>query len=369
MKKIVIAVILVCLLSFCKDDNIDEPVNCEDNVSLEVIGSRSFNMGFSTWSYGPSQSDVDDTYQFISTNADVYSEQIDDKIPWDALINDTDYPAEFINDIASRVSNKFTNHKLLLSVSLLDALRNGIAEDFDGTIPEYDTLNDIVIEESYSKYLKYLIDQFQPDYLVIAMEVNELLMKSESKWNEYKLLMQNVRSSLKQDYPNLLLSESITLHNWFEPEVSNSAEYIDELTNYIKQLDFAAISFYPFFKDLHSVDDFQQVFNFLHEKVGKPIAFVETTQIAENLSIASYNLNIVASECEQKDYLEVLLLNAYTHDYEFIIWWSHRDYDKLVQSFPEDLRDVGRLWQNSGLLDEDGNKRPAYYVWNTIFNK
>lgn len=365
---LLLPVISLLLHSCDKDDNNLIP-DCPDNSSLEIINERGFKMGFSTWSYGPLSSDLESTYQFILNNADIYSEQIDDKIPWSALINNTAYPTEFVNDIDYRVSKKMDNHQLLLSVSLLNALRTDIAEDFDGTVPSYASLNDKTIEDAYFQYLTYLVDRLQPDYLVLAMEVNELWINTNSLWNQYKLLMENIRARIKESYPGLPLSESITLHNWFNPDVTNAEEYIAELTNYIEQLDFAAISFYPFIKQLDTTNDFQEAFDFLHSKVNKPVAFVETAHLSEDLSVPSFDLFIEGSKCEQKAYVETLLLNAYSHNYEFVIWWAHRDYDQLLQSFPEELREVGSLWRDTGLLNEYGEERPSYLTWQRIFSK
>ncbi len=359
----------ILFLSSCNKDNIST-LTCEDNNSLDVITQRNFEMGFSTWSFGPNEVDKEQTYQFIESNADIYSEQIDDKIPWNAWINNSTLPTEFTNNINYRVSKRLNNHKLLLSVSLLNTDRSDLLEDYGGSIPAYSALNDTSIENAYFKHLEYLISKFNPDYLVIAMEVNELKLKSETKWAEYKLLMNNIRNRLKIDYPNLPLAESVTLHNWYNPEVTHPTDFISEISNYVNQnMDFAAISYYPFFKGQHTKSEFQQAFDFLHSEVTIPIAFVETTHLAENLEISSFNLNIESDVCEQKEYLETLLLNAYNQNYEFIIWWAYRDYDKLWETFPPEYKDVGKLWRDTGLLDENGTERPSFTVWKEILEK
>ncbi len=353
-----------------KENNDINPPTCEDNNSLNVITQRNFEMGFSTWGFGPNKTDKEETYQFIELNADIYSEQIDDKIPWTAWMNNSTLPTEFTDKIDNRVSERLNNHKLVLSVSLLNTDRSDLLEDYDGTIPNYALLNDTNIENAYFKHLDFLIFKFNPDYLVIAMEVNELKLHSGPKWTEYKLLMNNIRGKLKIAYPNLPLSESITLHNWFNPEVANPTNFIFEISNYVNQnLDFAAISYYPFFKGQHSKPEFQQAFDFLHSEVTIPIAFVETTHLAENLDISSFNLSIESDVCEQNDYLEILLLNAHNQNYEFIIWWAYRDYDKLWETFPPEYKDVGKLWRDTGLLDENGTERPSLTTWKEILEK
>jgi len=369
MNKILYIFLGLLFLTSCKKDNVS-PLTCVNDNSLNIITQRNFKMGFSTWSFGPNKADKDETYQFINSNADIYSEQIDDKIPWSAWINNSTLPTEFTNDINFRLKKRLNPHKLLLSVSLLNKDRSDLLEDYDGSIPTYSALNDKKIENAYFKHLEYLISKFNPDYLVIAMEVNELKLKSETKWSEYKLLMNNIRSRLKIDYPNLPLAESVSLHDWYNPEVANPTDYISEISNYVNQnSDFAAISYYPFFKEQHTKTEFQQAFDFLHSEVTIPIAFVETTHLAENLNISSFNLSIESNICEQKDYLETLLLNAYNQHYEFIIWWAYRDYDKLWETFPSKYKDVGKLWRNTGLLDENGTERPSFTIWKEILEK
>ncbi|WP_422083073.1 hypothetical protein [Ulvibacterium sp.] len=340
----------------------------KDNDSSQFI-SRNFKMGFTTWSFGPDQQDVDDTYSFIENNSDIYAEHIDNKIPWNAWINDAPLPSEFTNEISGRVNKKIEGNQLLLSVSLFNSNRDEIAEDFDGAIPSYINLDDIEIEEAYFKHINYLIDRLEPDFLVIAIEVNEFRLRAESKWNSYKILIQNVKSRIKELYPNLPISESISLHNLYEPDVTDPTNYINEITSYMNQMDFAAISFYPFFKNQHAKSEFQETFDFLHQNINRPIAFVESSHIAENLIVPNLSLSINGNETEQNSYLETLLLNAQEQNYEFIIWWAHRDFDELWETFPDELKDLGQLWRDSGLLDENGNQRLSMSTWSENLNK
>jgi hypothetical protein len=324
-------------------------------------------MGFTTWSFGPELQDVNNTYAFIGSNADIYAEHIDNKIPWNAWIHDLNLPEAFTNEITGRVNRKIAENELLLSVSLLNSNRDELAEDFDGTVPAYSSLDDPEIEEAYFKHIDYLVNRFQPDYLVIAIEVNELRLRSPSKWEGYKNLIQKVKSRIRQEYPGLEISESVSLHNLFEPDVSDPGAYIDEMINYVNQMDFAAISFYPFLKN--QVTDFEETFDFLHANISRPIAFVETGQIAENLIVPNLSLSIPGNQESQNLYLESLLRHAREREYKFIIWWAHRDYDNLWETFPEEIKDIGQLWRDSGLLDEDGNDRLSKFTWNEFLTQ
>ncbi|WP_420583246.1 glycosyl hydrolase 53 family protein [Reichenbachiella sp.] len=353
MKSKLSAILVVLLFCQC---NKDEP-----NAATET--NRNFKLGFTTWSYGPNLEDVIDTYSFIANNGDIYTEHIDNSIPWNAWINDSALPVAFTNEITGRANMKIPDKQLLLSVSLLSLNRDELALDFDGTTPEYTHLDDNHIKDAYFKHVSYLVNAFSPDYLVIAIEVNELRLKSPEKWDSYKKLIHDVKTRIKQSYPDLKISESISLHNLYKEDVSNPQAYIDEISSQINQNDFVAISFYPFLKNLSSKADFQGALDFLHELTDLPIAFVETAHLAEDLVIPNLKVSIEGTENGQKEYLETLIENAHTRDYEFIIWWAHRDFDALWETFPEEVKDLGQVWRDTGLLSETGTERPAFSIW------
>ena len=367
--------LLICLgiiiLASCKKDDSKEELTvpeCPYSNIIEAGDTRGFKMGFSTWPYGPEAFDVDSTYAFIKRNGDIYSEHLDNKIPWTAWINGSTLPEEFINSIAYKASKRANDMELLLSVSLLNTSRNELMEDFDGNFPEYENLNDQHIEDAYFNHLSYLIDALDPNYMVLAIEANQLLINSEVKWEAYKLLMANIRFRIKQAYPDLPTSESMTLHDWQFVEPSYPPGYSQEVADYISNLDFAAISFYPFLEGFQSKNEFQSAFDFLHENVSIPIAFVETGHISEDLILNDLNFSTVGSRCGQQAYLEVLLLNSQENVYLFDIWWTFADYDALWEIFPAELQELGSIWLNTGLIDETGEAKPAYKLWKESFS-
>ncbi|MTI21509.1 hypothetical protein E1176_10810 [Fulvivirga sp. RKSG066] len=320
-------------------------------------------MGFTTWSFGPTLQDVDDTYSFIADHADIYAEHIDSHIPWNAWINGLELPEAFTNEITGRVNRKIANKELLLSVSLLNSSRDELATDFDGTIPSYTNLDDTKIKEAYYEHINYLVAQLDPDYLVIAIEVNELNLRAPEKWEGYQNLIKEVKSKIKNIYPDLKISESISLHNLFEAEVGNPELHIEDIFRHVNKNDFVAISFYPFLKNLSSKAEIQEALDLVHTKTNLPIAFAETAQIAENLVIPNLNVSINGNASSQNDYLEILMENAHKQEYLFVVWWAHRDFDALWETFPEEVKDLGQIWRDTGLLDENGLERPGYTTW------
>ena len=353
----------------CKDSSTEADPCRSEIIPIPDGVSRKFKMGFTTWSYGPQASEVEDTYNFIFQNGDIYTEQIDDKIPWEAWLNNQALPQSFVNDINRKVTTKPAGKPLLVSASLFNTGRDELIEGFSGNPPTYDSLDQPTLVNAYWKHLNYLVNAFKPDYFILAMEVNDFYIKQPTKWKDYTELALAMKDSLKKHYPSLKVSASMTLHNFYKVNTSNVNTFLSDVATHINQFDFAAISFYPFFKDLHNQSEFQEAFDFLHSKITVPIAFVETAHLPEDLVIPNLSTNIKSNECEQKEYLQTLLLNAQNNDYAFIIWWAHRDYDALWETFPADAKDVGQIWKDTGLLNETGTPRPAWKCWETAFLK
>ena len=347
---------MVLLLTACKKDSPEE-----------VIDERNFKMGFTAWPYGPTVEAVNDTYDFIFANGDIYTEHVDDRIPWDELIAGTFLPEDFRANIEGKAARRPIDKDMLLSVSILNSTRDDIQVGMENESPTYAAMNDVHIEEAYMAYLIYLIDQFRPDYLVASIESNDLLLNSPDLWDDFRALMNNVRVRIKSLYPNIKIAESVTLHNWYESNLADHEGYITQVDALVAQMDFAAISFYPFFIGMSKQKDFQKAFDFLHKHTAKPIAFVETCHIANDLEVAALSLSIESDPEEQAAYLETLMVNANNYDYEFIIWWAHRDFDALWETFPDDIKDLGKIWRDTGLLNEDGVERPAKEVWSAIY--
>jgi len=368
LRLLILSFVILCLSSCEEDPVIKEPieVNCSEIVDFENQNSRSFKMGFTSWPYEFSSESSDDTYNFIKSNGDILTEHFDNYIPWKSLLSAGSLPKEFTDEIVYKSNQLEANIDMMLSISFLSGLRDGIAIDEDGDIPDFDNWSDESVYNAYSKHLIYMIEQFKPTHLVFGVEVNELYNKDQNRWQEYTQLANRIRNFLKENYPDILVSESITLHNLIANNLNE--DYISDVITHTQQNDFTSVSFYPFLSGLSSIEEFQSAFDRLHELVNKPIAFVETGHIAEDLVNDFYNLNIASAPCEQRDYLKVLLQNAFVNDYLFVTWYAHRDYDALWEQFPASIKDIGQLWRDTGLLDEAGNKRPSYTLWKQIFN-
>ncbi|MDZ7829709.1 MAG: hypothetical protein U5K33_09570 [Halofilum sp. (in: g-proteobacteria)] len=90
----------------------------------------------------------------------------------------------------------------------------------------------------------------------------------------------------------------------------------------------------------------------------------KTGWIAEDLEIASFGLNVQSSPARQNQYVEILLDEAESLDARFVIWFTIVDYDALSDTFPPGaVQDLGKIWRDTGLFDQDRIPRAALMTW------
>lgn len=59
---------------------------------------------------------------------------------------------------------------------------------------------------------------------------------------------------------------------------------------------------------------------------------------------------------------------AQQRDFAFVISFIHQDYDALWEKIKDHSPELFMAWRDCGLLDEQGEARPAYGVWKDFFD-
>jgi hypothetical protein len=217
--------------------------------------------------------------------------------------------------------------------------------------------DDPAVIAAYVAYCQKAVEYFQPDWLVIGIEMNEVLTSNRSAWSAYLRLHEATWRALKQTHPRLPIAASCSLHNFYKGGDAGFEEWqrLDAWN------DFVAVSYYPFI-----APDRQKPIDWLLAKVGKsgkPIAFVETNDAAEVLPMPQAKVTIQGSPEKQRAYYEHLLALANTHRFEFIVSFIHQDYDALWDTIKTTAPELFMAWRDCGFLDESGKARPALAIW------
>lgn len=348
------------------------------------VASRGFALGFTPWPYDADQAALDDTYTRIQTHGDLVAHHIMDGVPWDqALVPGTPYPPEVESALQERLDQTLASQQVYLALDAVNAGRDGLADDWDNGCPAalcapWDTrgFNDAEVITAYTNFALDLIARFDPDYLNIASEASELLLNDladgTSNFPDFVAFAEQVVPAIRARHPDLPILVSIALK---APGSTEMDELIAGLPPLIDLVDWVGISVYPYaFFDPPDADPANLAVNWLSQiealSQGKPLAVTETGWIAEDLQITSFGLDVQSSPERQDDYIGLLFNEAETLDARFIIWFTIVDYDALWATFPPGpVQDVGKIWRDTGLFDQDLIPRAGLMSWDRMLER
>jgi hypothetical protein len=336
-----------------------------------TIEKRSFYMGVTPWPADFTVAEVDTSYAFINNHCDIVSHHFDDGIPYEEAFNLQPMPLQLQQDVQSRIAKTATNKKILLSVSALNLTRvqkadyyphSTVSNSVKSTWTALPSNNPNVIT-AYVNYISWLIDSFQPDYVNYGVESNVSLFPA-SDFANYKAFLSQVYPQLKIKYPNIPFFVSFI--------VDESNEGFANANQLLSYTDYIGLSAYPYVTvsssatgntdpALFPTNYFEKFINM----ADKPMCFAETGYIAENLNVPSFSLNKQGTLSWQKDYLEKICNLCNVHQAKFLIWFCSKDYDAAVNTLITLglYQDLFKLWQDTGLKNQNGTKRPSYDSW------
>ena len=264
------------------------------------------------------------------------------------------------------------NKVIYLSIDCLNGTRNDLVPHWGKNFNEplsdpWDTYNfsSPQIIQAYSNFAIDLISRFNPRYFNYATEISELILNDADKFEQFRIFAAGVYSNLKAAYPSLPLLVSVAFKN---PDSADAAIIKLKMAKISDYYDMLGISTYGYiFFDLLANGGnpayLQPVWLSQAQQIAgeKPMAITETAWIAENYSPGRpFNFTIRGTADFQKDYLDKLFLEANDLDIEFIIWFSIVDYDAWQAVYGNE---VSRIWQDTGLYDENLYERPALATW------
>lgn len=367
MKKLILLLIAVTVVSCELKDNPTDP-----NVT-----TRNYYLGFTPFPYDVSAEAQEYVYTKISTDADIILHHFDDGIPWEESLYDQDYHTNITVDWQYRISKTPLTHKKVVAVTPINFERNGLAlyknAHGDQPLPTpwlFYNFNNPNVKTAYLNYCKRIIQNFNPDYIIIGIEVNLLINADETmnKWNAYLDLHKYVYSELKKIYPRLPIMVSLSGMDLINDyTTANNTLQLVGFNNILPYTDYFAISLYPFLSKYFAESIPTDLFKLLFAMSSKPICITETGYPAQTFSIQGGSIVFNGSPEKQKNYIEQMFDACDNNDVRFIVNFVLRDYDELWEDFgsPDDIT---KVWRDTGLYDENGNVRPSYEVWKNKLN-
>lgn len=341
---------------------------------------RSFRLGFTAFPHEASSAGVDEAFRIIEEDGDLLVLHQDDGLPWpEALASDGNgigtYPQAWRADWQGKKDRLPPAHRLLVAITPIAISRERMAPYNDGTGSQ--PLNSIGapwasgdfshpdVIAAYTRHAMNTVSFFQPDYLLIGIEVNLLRKQAPERWPAWVTLQQEVYAALKARWPSLTVMLSFSALEMLEGLTgSDPVDQRRALRDVESLTDLFGMSLYPYITALLTDPVPEDLFARLAGLSTLPYAVTETGYYSEfrEFDLGGGNrLTIDGTPAKQQAWIEQLLREADRRRYRFVVNFVGRDYDALCAQVQ--CSDVDRLWEASGLVDENGIDKPAMTTW------
>lgn len=343
---------------------------------------RPFRLGFTPFPARVPTADGDaleDTYDRLRSNADLIAHHFDDGIPWPEALAGGGFESYHPNlqaDWTFRRSMSPAGHQVYVAITPISITRDQLAP-YRGAEP--DTPLDLVgpewanadfdseiVKTAFLNHAVTTVEFFRPDYLAIGIEVNLLQKLDPDRWSAYLELHRHTWTELQTRYPSLPIFVSITaadmLGGLTDADVELQRAALADLEPYT---DLLGVSFYPFLSALGTGPVPREVFQQIDRLSDKPKANAETGQPAEFQSLeidpGAPPFIIDGTPAGQQAFIRAVLAEAQRYQFRFVVNFIAQDYDAVCDAI--DCLGWQRLWQDTGLWDENGQERPALATW------
>ncbi len=330
---------------------------------------RRFRMGFTGFPHDISLEAVAEAHKYCREFSDVIAHHIEG-VPWAEALASKPFPKKRMDDWEGKRRATPKGGKVYLAVSP----GRGDLRLADDSLPLPDELkgkpyDHPLVKKAYLDYCKRMVDFFQPDYLAIGIESNELFYEAgPGVWRAYVSLHRHVYDALKEQNLRLPIFASFTVHNMLNVKGEERRKRLESFLELMPYNDRVAVSYYPFIQGGNT--DVGAALQWLEEsfdKFGKQYVFAETAEAADQLPLPGFGVVIGGTPEKQNAYLEQLARFAQTHKTDFVIWFLHRDYDAMWEKIKDSVPEAFKAWRDCGLLDEAGKRRPSHATWQQYF--
>lgn len=327
-------------------------------------------LGFSPWPPDLTLEGVARAYDFIAENGTIIAHHMDNGVPWNEALTGKQFPKHLRDDWADRLQRTPDGVQILLSFTPLAMDRTSLAPYWSNRgenrpLPRAwrnKALDDADVIAAFTNYVLQGVAEFPPDYLAIGIEANIMVSSAPKQWPAYVRLNAAVYDAVKAKYPGLPVFSTIQyehLRGIEDDSKPNANLQIPAVQALMKHSDYLALSTYRY-GIMHPNPPTDRFFD-VARRFNKPIAIAESGAISRDIEVNGMLLPAFAST--QTNFVNMLLKNAETLDFPFLINWVNVDFDATLQKLPRDVQDLAVIWAYTGLESFDGKPKPVLEIW------
>jgi alpha-glucosidase len=352
--------------------------------------STHVQQGFTSLASEDSQLGWVRAYATILQHGDLVAHSLQVGVPWNEALQSSD-PATFPAglrarwDVMRRAANDVVpGHARYLMVNPIDTSNYAALAPYWAEHPEMPlpapwntyAFDHPDVKRAYLNYLIAAVEFFQPTYLATSIEANILLSHAPQKWTAFKALHAYVYDELKRRYPSLRVFPTIHYEHLrgFSAESGAYAAGVAEIdpdvllhesADLLRHGDLLALSTYPYMiagnryiSEIGLDADYYDVADALAQATGRQIAIDQTGYLSQDVYLGYINYTLHGSDYLQSQFLDLVLRDAHTYGFAFVVNFVAWDYGLNYGNDPTPL-----TWAYSGLVREDGTPKPALAVW------
>lgn len=358
--------VLVSIALACGNASPD-PSPFPTHTERQPTATSVFNTSHTQYGFFPSPPEFSEEsvlshFQDLGEHADFILLQ--PNVPWADFLDNPQGESKAKTDIKNQMILAEMND--LGAIFVVDPLNGLNRREFHNLPQEWEpSFSNPDVRKSYKHFVYWIVEEFEPDYLGLASEINTYMDAHPQDVEYYLSLYREVYREVKNRAPETQIFVTFQwddLNNMFATASEGRSAYDpnwEQIQRFEPELDLWVISSYPYFVYENGEDIPGDYYARLRGKTDKPLA------------VAEGGFTSMRGEGDQSAYLQAI------HDQlgERMVFWVYLILSDLnmqslsgvmkEQGVPEDDIQTLSHFATIGLQTSNGDAKPALEIWDT----
>jgi hypothetical protein len=343
---------MAAFLSACGDD--PAPLGPEVERPEPSGDQRAVMMGFTTL---PAERSNEATIRAFATTAQYGDIVVIHRAPpWQDFLpgEDISSATEETTDLETRLLDQYDALQRVYAIDPTDpaVARERIA-DLPAGIPPEEGFNSPALRQAFIDYVTYVMGAYEPDYLVLGVEINMLYERSPEQFEAFVSLYEEAHAVAKAARPSTKVFPTFQLEDLEGTLSTSHSPHWEVLDYFAGMMDVLAISTFPYLSnEVVAAGDIRPTyFSQLTDHFEGEIMILETAYPSAPVD----GEHVLGTEEDQLAYLQRVLGDAQDNGISAVVWTAALD-PAWASGAAAGLRDIG-------LRQSDGSNKLGWPAW------
>ena len=320
-----------------------------------TIQPRTFAMGLSSLPSELTEESYASAFELAASAGEVIL--IRRTPPWQELLTDAPFPSDCTTENTQRETTLAEQHGLDFFVAIDVEFADGCAEDADLSAELRGDFADPRVREAFAQYAQYVAVNYQPAYLALGVDVNSFEEASAENLDQFVSLYEVAYDAVKELSPGTLVFPTFQLEQLAGslPSEQPGRTQWHLISRFASRMDLLAVSSYPSLVYSSPEQIPADYFLQLTAYTDKPIIIADMGYSSGPASEG----DVEQAEEQQAAFLRQALDDAQLLEMPLVVWFVGKD-TTFTGEPPFDLL------QHIGLVRQDGIRKPAWRLWESI---